>query len=309
MENIEKLFGMLNEHAEKLEKEHNTTLLEGILDGLEAWLDGEVDFSQDGATKEDVRKAIQIAVLKGMRKGSQPNHQMTPDTLGLLVGYFVEQIFANRLETEKISILDPAVGTGNLLLTVMNLLDGKIEATGVEVDELLIRLAAATADLTEQPVSLYRQDALQDLLVNPVDAIVCDLPVGYYPNEDIALDYELCPSEGMSYAHHLFIEQSINYTKDGGYLFFLAPTHLFESEQSKQLHKYIQKHAWIQAIIQLPDTMFANKALEKSIVILQKQGADFKAPKEVLLAKVPNMQNKQALAMFFEKVKMWQEDK
>ncbi|WP_374965631.1 class I SAM-dependent methyltransferase [Lysinibacillus sp. RS5] len=309
MENIEKLFGMLNEHAEKLEKEHNTTLLEGILDGLEAWLDGEVNFSQDGATKEDVRKAIQIAVLKGMRKGSQPNHQMTPDTLGLLVGYFVEQIFANRLETEKISILDPAVGTGNLLLTVMNLLDEKIEATGVEVDELLIRLAAATADLTEQPVSLYRQDALQDLLVNPVDAIVCDLPVGYYPNEDVAIDYELCPSEGMSYAHHLFIEQSINYTKDGGYLFFLAPTHLFESEQSKQLHKYIQKHAWIQAIIQLPDTMFANKALEKSIVILQKQGADFKAPKEVLLAKVPNMQNKQALAMFFEKVKMWQEGK
>lgn len=309
MEKIEKLFGMLNEHAEKIEKEQDATLLEGVLDGLEAWLDGEVDFSQQGATKEDVRKSIQIAILKGMRKGSQPNHQMTPDTLGLLVGYFVEQIFADRLEKEKLTIMDPAVGTGNLLLTVMNLLDGKLEATGVEVDELLIQLAAATADLTEQPVSLYRQDALQDLLVDPVDAIVCDLPVGYYPNEEVALDYELCASEGMSYAHHLFIEQSINYTKDGGYLFFLAPTHLFESEQSKQLHKYIQKHAWIQAIIQLPETMFANKALEKSIVILQKQGEAFKAPKEVLLAKVPNMQNKQALALFFEKVKMWQEGK
>lgn len=309
MEKIEKLFGMLNEHAEKIENEQNTTLLEGILDGLEAWLDGDVDFSQQGTTKEDVRKSIQIAILKGMRKGSQPNHQMTPDTLGLLVGYFVEQIFADQLAKEKLTMLDPAVGTGNLLLTVMNLLDGKVEASGVEVDELLIRLAAATADLTEQPVSLYRQDALQDLLVDPVDAIVCDLPVGYYPNEEVALDYELCASEGMSYAHHLFIEQSINYTKDGGYLFFLAPTHLFESEQSKQLHKYIQKHAWIQAIIQLPDTMFANKSLEKSIVILQKQGEAFKAPKEVLLAKVPNMQNKQALAMFFEKVKMWQEGK
>ncbi|MDM5229887.1 class I SAM-dependent methyltransferase [Lysinibacillus pakistanensis] len=309
MENIEKLFGMLNEHAEKIEKEQDITLLEGVLDGLEAWLDGVVDFSQEGATKEEVRKAVQIAILKGMRKGSQPNHQMTPDTLGLLVGYFVEQIFADRLATEKIAMLDPAVGTGNLLLTVMNLLDGKIEATGIEIDELLIRLAAATADLTEQPVSLYRQDALEDLLVNPVDAIVCDLPVGYYPNEEVALNYELCPSEGMSFAHHLFIEQSINYTKDGGYLFFLAPSHLFDSEQSKQLHKYIQKHAWIQAIIQLPDTIFANRALEKSIVILQKQGQDFKAPKEVLLAKVPNMQNKQALAMFFEKVKMWREDK
>lgn len=309
MEKIEKLFGMMNTHAEKIEKEQDATFLEGILDALEAWLDGEVDFTVEGATKEDIRKAVQIAILKGMRKGSQPNHQMTPDTLGLLVGYFVEQFFEERLTKEKISIMDPAVGTGNLLLTVMNLLDGKVEATGVEVDELLVRLAAATADLTEQPVSLYRQDALQDLLANPADAIVCDLPVGYYPNDEVALDYELCAAEGMSYAHHLFIEQSVNYTKDGGYLFFLAPTHLFESEQSKQLHKYIKKHAWIQAIIQLPDTMFANKAHEKSIVILQKQGEGYKAPKEVLLAKVPNMQNKQALSMFFEKVQMWKEAK
>ncbi|KOS67642.1 DNA methylase [Lysinibacillus contaminans] len=309
MEKIEKLFGMMNAHAEKIEKEQEATFLEGILDALEAWLNGEVDFTVEGATKEDIRKAVQIAILKGMRKGSQPNHQMTPDTLGLLVGYFVEQFFEERLAKEKISIMDPAVGTGNLLLTVMNLLDGKVEATGVEVDELLIRLAAATADLTEQPVSLYRQDALQDLLANPADAVVCDLPVGYYPNDEVALDYELCAAEGMSYAHHLFIEQSVNYTKDGGYLFFLAPTHLFESEQSKQLHKYIKKNAWIQAIIQLPDTMFANKAHEKSIVILQKQGEAFKAPKEVLLAKVPNMQNKQALAMFFEKVQMWKESK
>lgn len=299
----------MNTHAEKIEKEQDATFLEGILDALEAWLDGEVDFTVEGATKEDIRKAVQIAILKGMRKGSQPNHQMTPDTLGLLVGYFVEQFFEERLTKEKISIMDPAVGTGNLLLTVMNLLDGKVEATGVEVDELLVRLAAATADLTEQPVSLYRQDALQDLLANPADAIVCDLPVGYYPNDEVALDYELCAAEGMSYAHHLFIEQSVNYTKDGGYLFFLAPTHLFESEQSKQLHKYIKKHAWIQAIIQLPDTMFANKAHEKSIVILQKQGEGYKAPKEVLLAKVPNMQNKQALSMFFEKVQMWKEAK
>ena len=300
---------MINEHAEKIEKEQDVPFLDGILDALEAWLDGEVDFTVEGATKEEIRKAVQIAILKGMRKGSQPNHQMTPDTLGLLVGYFVEQFFEERLGKEKISIMDPAVGTGNLLITVMNLLDGKVEATGVEVDELLIRLAAATADLTEQPISLYRQDALQDLLVNPADAVVCDLPVGYYPNEEVALDYELCAAEGMSYAHHLFIEQSVNYTKDGGYLFFLAPTHLFESEQAKQLHKYIKKHAWIQAIIQLPDTMFANKAHEKSIVILQKQGEGFKAPKEVLLAKVPNMQNKQALSMFFEKVQMWKESK
>ena len=195
----------------------------------------------EGATKEDMRKAIQIAILKGMRKSSQPNHQMTPDTLGLLVGYFVEQFFEKEMAAGTVSVVDPALGTGNLLFTVMNAMDGKLQATGVEVDDLLIRLAAATGDLIEQPVTLYRQDALEKLLVDPVDAVVCDLPVGYYPNEEVALDYELCAAEGMSYAHHLFIEQSLNYTKEGGYVFFLIPANLFESEQAKQLHKYIKR--------------------------------------------------------------------
>ena len=54
--------------------------------------------------------------------------------------------------------------------------------------------------------------------------------------------------------------------------------------------------------------MFSSKAHEKSILILQKQSAQLKAPREVLLAKVPNMSNKQALAMFFEKVQMWKEN-
>ena len=52
---------------------------------------GNLNWHGQGATKEEIRKAIQIAILKGMSKNSQPNHQMTPDTLGLLVGYFVEQ--------------------------------------------------------------------------------------------------------------------------------------------------------------------------------------------------------------------------
>ncbi len=309
MEKFEQIFTHINGEAEKLEQTNEQTYLEGLLTALENTLDGTFKWEVEGATKEDMRKAIQIAILKGMRKTSQPNHQMTPDTLGLLISYFVEQFFEEELEKGPISVLDLAAGTGNLLYTVMNALDNKIIATGVEVDELLIRLAAATGDLIQQPVSLYRQDSLEKMLVDPVDAVVCDLPVGFYPNEDVALDYELCAAEGMSYAHHLFIEQAVNYTKEGGYLFFLIPANLFESEQAKQLHKYLKSHVWIQAVIQLPETMFSAKSHEKSILILQKQHSELKSPREVLLAKVPNMSNKQALAMFFEKVQMWKEKK
>lgn len=309
MEKFEQIFSFINNHAEELTNTQELDYLEALLQTLEDTLDGKFEWQVEGATKEDMRKAIQIAILKGMRKSTQPNHQMTPDTLGLLVSHFVEQCFEKELAESSISIMDPALGTGNLLFTTMNAFDGKVQATGVEVDDLLIRLAAATGDLIEQPVTLYRQDALEKLLTDPVDAVICDLPVGYYPNEEVALDYELCATEGMSYAHHLFIEQSLNYTKEGGYAFFLVPSNLFETEQAKQLHKFIKNHAWIQAVIQLPENLFSSRAHEKSILILQKQSKELKAPREVLLAKVPNMSNREALAMFFEKVRMWKEGK
>lgn len=307
MEKFEQIFKYVNDYAEKLVETNGLDYLDALLQALDDTLDGKFEWQVEEATNEDMRKAIQIAILKGMRKSAQPNHQMTPDTLGLLVAHFVEQCFEQRLQQGPIAVVDPALGTGNLLFTVMNALNGNVEATGVEIDDLLIRLAAATGDLIEQPVRLFRQDALEKLLVDPVDAVICDLPVGYYPNEEVALDYELCATEGMSYAHHLFIEQSMNYTKEGGFAFFLIPANLFESEQAKQLHKFIKSHAWIQAVIQLPENLFASKAHEKSILILQKQSKQLKAPREVLLAKVPNMSNREALAMFFEKVRMWRE--
>lgn len=306
MEKFEQLFNFINKQAEEYEKSQST-YLEGVLDTLSGIIDGEYVLPVKEATKEEMRKAIQLAILKGMRKSSQPNHQMTPDSLGLLIAYFVEQFFEEPLK-QGITVLDPALGTGNLMFTIMNKLDGKIHATGVEVDELLIRLAGETAELIEQPIQLYHQDALQPMLVDPVDAVICDLPVGFYPNEEVALEYELCAKEGMSYTHHLLIEQSINYTKDGGILIFLIPSTLFKSEQAPDLHKYLKKHAWIQAVIQLPENMFKSKVHEKSIFILRKKSDELRPPKEVLLAKVPNMSNKEAMLLFFEKIKIWKEN-
>ena len=73
------------------------------------------------------------------------------------------------------------------------------------------------------------------------------------------------------------------------------------------LHKFLKKHAWIQAVIQLPENIFKSKLHEKSILILQKKSDTLRPPIEVLLAKVPNLSNKQALLYFFEKVKIWKE--
>lgn len=128
MEKFEQIFKYINDNAEKVAAEQEQDYLEALLQTLEDTLDGKFEWQVVGATKEDMRKAIQIAILKGMRKSAQPNHQMTPDTLGLIVSHFVEQCFEEELKDRTISLVDPALGTGNLLFTVMNALEGKVVA-------------------------------------------------------------------------------------------------------------------------------------------------------------------------------------
>lgn len=302
---MEKLFVFIDEHAKKMQMAEDITYIEGVLETTEMWLDGDIEPDIQNLQNEDIRKAIQLAILKGMKEHVQAHHQMTPDSLGLLVGYFVDQLTKDK---QQVSILDPAVGTGNLLFTVLNFLPGKATSSAVEIDDMLIRLAASTGDLLQQPVTLYRQDALQPLLIDPVDVVISDLPVGHYPDDKTASGYELKAKEGLSFAHHLMIEQSMRHTVKGGYLIFLVPQGIFESQQAKELHTYFSNHAWIQAVIQLPVNLFKNESHAKSILILQKKSSELKQPKEVLLAKVPNMSNKNAMSLFFEKVNIWRKE-
>ncbi|GGA37012.1 class I SAM-dependent methyltransferase [Psychrobacillus lasiicapitis] len=303
--NVEQIFTFIDQESTFIEEQQSATYLEGVVYALELWLEQKKVPVITNPTKEQIRKAIQLAILKGMKASSQVNHQMTPDAIGLLVSYFVQVVAKDKKE---LSILDPAFGTGNLLYTVMNALPFENHAYGVEIDELLIQLAAQTGELLTHDIQLFRQDALKPLLIDPVDIVVSDLPVGYYPDAETAQDYFLHSTEEMSYAHHLFIEQSMKHVKPGGYLYFLVPNTIFETKQAPQLHKFIKENGWIQAVIQFPTSIFKTKGQEKSLLILQKKSDELKAPREVLLAKVPNMTNKEAMELFFQKVDIWQEE-
>lgn len=298
--NTEQIFTFLNEHAETNKE---ALYLESVIEACNEWLSGErMPRLTPSVTKEEIRRGIQLAVLKGMKEQAQPNHQMTPDALGMLIGHFANKLTQHK---DQVTILDPAAGTGNLLFTVMNTIGEKGTATSVEIDELLVRLSAVTADLLEQPVRFFIQDALRPLLVDPVDLVVCDLPVGYYPDDENGLNFEMMPAEGHAFSHHLFIEQSMNHLKEGGYAIFLTPASLFESDQSAELHRYLKKNAVIRAVLQLPATLFRSAAHEKSIFILQKPYAEMKAKPDVLLSKVPNMSDKLAMSRFLEQIDEW----
>ncbi len=319
---LENLFAVINETAELIAKECQLTYIEAVAETGENMFHGAIlqeDMSEvtvknikrkyesidiNSFEKEEIRKAYQLAILKGLKDGAHPNHQMTPDTIGLFLGYLVSKFIDGKKE---LSILDPAVGTGNLLTTILNYLSTVEDITsyGVDVDDLLIKLAYIQANLQEHPIQFYNQDSLERLLIDPVDMTICDLPIGYYPNDVEASNYELKADEGYSYSHHLFIEQSMKHTKEDGYLFFIVPNSLFETNEAPKLNQYIKKVAIIQGFIQLPLSLFKDERHGKSILILQKNGIESKRPKQALLAKLPKFSNKAAMNSIMKQIDEW----
>ncbi|WP_433959691.1 class I SAM-dependent methyltransferase [Cytobacillus horneckiae] len=317
---VEELFTLLNETADILREELDCTYLEALAETgenifQESILQEELSeltikrlkksyesLHLDKFTNEDLRKSFQLAILKGMKESVQPNHQMTPDSIGMLVGYLVDKF----VQKDAFSLLDPAVGTGNLLTTVMNHQNGKtVDAIGSEVDDLLIKLAYINANMQKHPIRFFNQDSLEPLFINEVDAVISDLPVGYYPNDIRAADYELKADEGHSYAHHLFIEQSLRHVKPGGYLFFIVPNGLFESEQAPKLHEYLKDHAIIQGLLHLPLSLFKNEQAAKSIFIIQKKGKEVKPPKQALLVNLPSLSKANEVDKILKQVSGW----
>jgi site-specific DNA-methyltransferase (adenine-specific) len=318
---IENLFTVINETAELIAKECQCTYIEAVAETGEnmfhsAILQEELSEIAEKSLKrkyesiniksfdkEEIRKAFQLSILKGLKEGAHPNHQMTPDTIGLFLGYLVSKFAGNR---KDISILDPAVGTGNLLTTILNYLSIKnIDAYGVDVDDLLIKLAYINSNLQEHPIQFFNQDSLERLLIDPVDIVLCDLPVGYYPNDVEASKYMLKADEGHSYSHHLFIEQSIKHTKENGYLFFIVPNSLFETKEAPKLNQYLREMAVIQGFIQLPYSLFKDEKHGKSILILQKKGENTNTLKQALLVDLPKFSNIEAMNTIMKQIDNW----
>ncbi|MEH7252476.1 class I SAM-dependent methyltransferase [Neobacillus niacini] len=320
---VEQLFTLFNETALVLQEELSCTYLEALAETGENLFHGSIlqdevseltekrlkrqfaEVNLGNFTKEEVRKAFQLVILKGMKENVQPNHQMTPDSVGMLISYLVDKF----MQQPSFRLLDPAIGTGNLVTTVLNQLQKTVQSIGVEIDDLLLKLAYVNANLQEHPIEFFNQDSLEPLFIDPVDAVIADLPVGYYPNDVRALDYQLKAAEGHSYAHHLFIEQSVRHTKPGGYLFFIIPNGLFESDQSGQLREFFKEEVIIQGVLQLPISMFKNKNAAKSILILQKKGEGISAPKQALLVNLPNLTNALEMDTILKKIELWFQEK
>lgn len=263
----------------------------------------------DEETREVIRKLIQLGFIKAIKSDKiQANHQMTPDTIAFLLAYFIEAIKTDK--TESLHIHDLAVGSGNLLMVVMDHLENRgnsVTSEAVDNDDLLIALASNSSHLQKwgESVTFTHSDSLQELLIRPSDLAIADLPIGYYPLENRSEKFETAFNEGHSYAHFLLIEQHVKYLKEGGWGFFIVPKNLIESDKEGVFMKWLSNHAYLQGMLELPESLFQSEQMQKSILILQKRGNNAEQVKEVLLGTIPDIKNARKMQVFLSQFNNW----
>ena len=331
-ETMEQAFQLLNTSISKMQQALDTTFFESYIETIENILDNQQVRVVEGVpnvevvkelealyqqfyslelTPSEQRNALQLVLLNGVQKEPvQPNHQLTPDALGFLFSYLGEQLLQTK-KSQPIQLLDLTVGTGNLLYTVLLYLKEagyQVSATGIDVDDTLLTIASLNSALLKEEVTFFHQDSIQNLLASPADLVFSDLPIGYYPHDNQVADFTVKATEGHTYAHHLLMEQSMNYATPDGFGIFLVPEDFLVADQAPQLKKWLQEKVHLAAVIGLPANLFQSANSHKSIIIVRNRSEQVEPPKEALVARISSLKDPQAIQGFFKEFAKWQKN-
>ena len=283
MEKIETAFGLLLANVQQLETHLATHFYDALIEQNVSYLGKAVSDDLQhrneqlralNLTKLEWQKVYQFALVKGAKEMHlQANHQLTPDAIGYIIKFMIETLTTGT----SLSILELGSGTGNLAETLLTgMPDKDLTYTGFEVDDLMIDLSASIADVMQTSAQFLQIDAVRPQVIEPVDLLLSDLPVGYYPDDEIAKRSVVGSQLEHTYAHHLLMAQGFKYLKAEGYAIFVAPSDLLSSPQANLLKKWLQDYARVAAVITLPEDIVTENN-SKAIFVLQKS-AQGKAP-------------------------------
>ena len=307
-EKIEQAYTYLLENVQIIQNDLTTNFYDALIEQNGIYLDGQTNLEDVkknnqalkrlALRKEEWLRTYQFLLMKAAQtEPLQANHQFTPDAIGHLMIFLIEQL----CPAENLSLLELGSGMGILGASFLTSMNKKVDYLGIELDDLLIDLAASMAEVMDLQMGFVQGDAVRPQVLKESDIIVSDLPIGYYPDDQIASRYQVAAKDEHTYAHHLLMEQSLKYLKTGGYAIFLAPTDLLTSPQSDLLKSWLTDQAQLVAILALPEDLFAQGAQSKTIFVLQKKVGEGTEPfvypltslrdPEILLEFKENFQN------------------
>ena len=277
-EKIEQAYTYLLENVQIIQNDLTTNFYDALIEQNGIYLDGQTNLEDVkknnqalkrlALRKEEWLRTYQFLLMKAAQtEPLQANHQFTPDAIGHLMIFLMEQLWSAK----DLSLLELGSGMGILGASFLTSMNKKVDYLGIEIDDLLIDLAASMAEVMDLQMGFVQGDAVRPQVLKESDFIVSDLPIGYYPDDQIASRYQVAAKDEHTYAHHLLMEQSLKYLKTGGYAIFLAPTDLLTSSQSDLLKSWLTDQAQLVAIVALPEDLFAQGAQSKTIFVVQKK--------------------------------------
>lgn len=287
--NLEQLYQLIIKEVDKISSELSASRLDSLGEAL-------YDVDTADATYTDMRKAFQFSYLKqAQEEKMQANHQLTPDAIGYLISHILG--LYNR---DSFNLLDIGSGSGHLSMTVKEQLKFA-NLHGIEIDPTLAQLNVSLCEFMKTKMEIYPQNALEELFLDPMDAVIGDLPIGYYPVE--VDGYVTAFSEGMSFAHLLLLERGMQLIKPGGVGVFVVPSNILEVK-SETIKAYLKEHVSLKMFLTLPESIFKSKEVGKSIMVIEnvKPSED---NKDVLLLNVPTFKDANAIKTFLNDVKHW----
>ena len=308
-EKIEQAYTYLLENIQIIQNDLATNFYDALIEQNSIYLDEQTNLQvvkdnnkslkRLALRKEEWLRTYQFLLMKAAQtEPLQANHQFTPDTVALLLIFIIEELWPGQ----ELNLLELGSGMGILGASFLTSLDKKVDYLGVEIDDLLIDLAASITEVIGLPAVYAQGDAVRPQILKESDIIVSDLPIGYYPDDQVASRYEVAASDEHTYAHHLLMEQSLKYLKNGGFAIFLAPSNLLSSPQSDLLKLWLKKNAQLVAMITLPENLFSQSSNSKDIFVLQKKGSTAVEP---FVYPLSNLRDSQELADFKEKFQIW----
>ena len=308
-EKIEQAYTYLLENVQIIQNDLATSFYDALIEQNGIYLDGQTNLEQVkknnqalkrlALRKEEWLRTYQFLLMKAAQtEPLQANHQFTPDAIGHLMIFIIEQL----CPTEDLSLLELGSGMGILGSSFLTSMNKRVDYLGIELDDLLIDLAASMAEVMDLQMGFVQGDAVRPQVLKESDIIVSDLPVGYYPDDQTASRYQVAAKDEHTYAHHLLMEQSLKYLKTGGYAIFLAPTDLLTSPQSELLKSWLTEQAQLVAIIALPEDLFAQGAQSKTIFVLQKKTGEAIEP---FVYPLTSLRDSEILMDFKEKFQIW----
>ena len=308
-EKIEQAYTYLLENVQIVQNDLATSFYDALIEQNGIYLDSQTNLEQVkknnqaikrlALRKEEWLRTYQFLLMKAAQtEPLQANHQFTPDAVGHLMIFIIEQLFP----AENVSLLELGSGMGILGANFLTSMNKKVDYLGIEIDDLLIDLAASMAEVMDLQAAFVQGDAVRPQVLKESDVIVSDLPIGYYPDDQIASRYQVAAKDEHTYAHHLMMEQSLKYLKTGGFAIFLAPSNLLTSPQSDLLKTWLTEQTQLVAMVTLPEDLFAQGAQSKTIFVLQKKLAQDIEPFVYPLA---SLRDPEILMEFKENFQNW----